>query len=195
MLLTSLKSNHKPKHPDGARGSRESEPVDQQIIPNFGPSPSARLCFLFHFCVRFWFGCCVWPGFLLGVVAVWLTDRHHRFPGASTCCICAWIFPHKATFPSSLDMSVVFTRSGWSCERLWFGFASRFTTGPPHGVDVEPNKCSPVSLCWCEFLRRFDMCKLFTAFQNCFCWHDLLRFSFDFHLYTPLSEFFLLSIF
>lgn len=101
----------------------------------------------------------------------------------------------KQLFHSAWTCQWFLTRSGWSCECLWSGFASRFTTGPPHGVDVEPNKCFPVSLCWCEFVRRFDLCKLFKAFQNCFCWPDLFRFSFDFHLYMPLSEFFLLSIF
>lgn len=46
-----------------------------------------------------------------------------------------------------------------------------------------------------SLLEGFDVCKLFTAFQICFCWPDLLKFYFDFLLYTPLSEFFLLSIF
>lgn len=98
-LLTSSKSNHKPKHPDGARGSRGSEPGSRStlIIPTLSPQPERILSIslLVSGLAAASDPDCVGNG---GRLPACRPDWHHRFPPASTCCHLCMNLPSQSNF-------------------------------------------------------------------------------------------------
>lgn len=82
-------------------------------------------CFCFRCCICSWFTYSCWEWWLPDILAQLIFLCLHLLPSVHESPLTKQLFTRR------LNVSAVFTRSGWSCERLWSGFASRFTTGPP----------------------------------------------------------------